>query len=338
MVAVLISICTFSFLQANAGAEEVGFSIREIQSPYQVDKRLSYFDLKVKPAQKFELKVEVQNLSKKTATFNVAATNAMTSNNGVIDYGKTKEQLDQSMTMPFTSLAKVDEPQITLTGRSTKIVTMQVTMPNRKFYGMILGGFYVEKAIPEDQQKSGYTNQYAYAKGVVLRENNKTVQPTLDMPAVSVKVINNLVYVAGTIRNPKMTNVKGLKMEATITKKGDTKIIESKEVSNYSVAPNTNFDATFQYNKQKLPAGKYTFHVNATQTKGVKHSWNFEKDFVIDKDEIKKLTNDSSGLEIKAKQNIMLYVLLGIVAALFVIVLFLLWLILARKRRKKDEE
>ncbi|QBO35886.1 DUF916 and DUF3324 domain-containing protein [Periweissella cryptocerci] len=321
----------------NVGAEEVGYSVNTVPSALQQNKKLSFFDLKAKPQQTFDLKVKIENKSTEVSTFKVAATNAMTSNNGTITYGPTTRKLDQSMKVPFTSIAKVKHPKVTVPANTVKTVSMQVTMPKFEFDGMILGGFYVEKLTTEDKKTSGYSNQYAYAKGVVIKETDTVVQPDLEMPVVGIKTDNNMVNVAGTLRNASMTNIANLDMTASITKRNSDKVIVSKKVTGYSVAPTTNFDALFQYDKQKLPAGKYTFHVHANQTTGKQYKWNLQKDFVITADEVKP--KESRGLAVVGQRNVLLYVLLGVVAALLVIIIFLLWFFLFYKRRKakKDE-
>lgn len=336
MMALATVFSIIGVLNHKAAAEDVGYSVSAIPSKLQQNKKLSFFDLKAKPKQAFELQVEIQNNSAEAGTFKVAATNAMTSNNGTITYGPTTRKIDQTMKVPFTSIAKVKTPEVEVPANSKKIVSMQVTMPNYEFDGMILGGFYIEKMAAKDKNASGYSNQYAYAKGVVIKENANVVHPNLEMPAVGIKKENNQINVAGTLRNPTMTNIADLDLQATITKRDSTKSIVTKKLTGYSVAPTTNFDALFQYDKQKLPAGKYTLRVKAQQTTGMKHKWDLTKDFVIAKDAAKP--KESQGLTIVSKPNILLYVLLGVVAALLVIIIFLLWFFLIHKRRKNNQD
>ncbi|GFH40654.1 DUF916 domain-containing protein [Pseudolactococcus insecticola] len=339
--ALLLCVAVIGFIIAAprlVRAEDVGYTVRTAQSELQVDTSKSYFDLRAKANQAFDLTIEIDNTSDTSGDFTVAVTNGMTSDNGSISYGISTQKLDAAMTMPFTSFAKVETPKVTVPAKSKKQVTIKVKMPATTFDGMILGAIYIEKPVAANAKKSGYTNQYAYAKAVVIKETDKTVHPDLKMPEVLVRKRNNQVEISATLENPAWINIKKMSLKAEIISKKTGKVVVTKTFSDYAVAPTTHFALNLLYDATKFPTGSYLFRVKATQTETMQHEWTLEKSFDIDATAISKKFADKQGFSITDKNDkVGLYILLGALTAL-VLGLFIFIIILLKRRKKEDDD
>ena len=94
--------------QAAAADQGVGFEITPVQSSSQVDKSLSYFDLKLKPRQTQTIAVKIHNTASTPITINIGIAKATTNINGVVEYKHTN---NRSANLPYdiSKLVTTDE-------------------------------------------------------------------------------------------------------------------------------------------------------------------------------------------------------------------------------------
>lgn len=97
-----------------------------------------------------------------------------------------------------------------------------------------------------------------------------------------------------------------------------------------SMAPNSNFNYSVDWENQELKPGKYKLHLVA---KNKDDKWEWTKDFTISSDEAKKANDKALGLE---KDYTWLYITGGIL--LLLILITVTYLIGRRTAKKKDDE
>lgn len=99
--------------QAASADQGVGFEITPVQSSSQVDKRLSYFDLKLKPRQAQTVAVKIHNTASAPITINIGIAKATTNINGVVEYKHTNNR-SANLSYDISKLVTTDEPQVKL--------------------------------------------------------------------------------------------------------------------------------------------------------------------------------------------------------------------------------
>lgn len=114
--------------------DNMAYSVSAVIPENQIDKTLTYFDLKMEPNQKQEIVLNVSNASDKEEIIVITPNNAKTNQNGVIDYSQSKGEGDSSLTVPLTSVIS-EAQEVGLAPNESKQVTFTLQMPEKEFDG-----------------------------------------------------------------------------------------------------------------------------------------------------------------------------------------------------------
>lgn len=318
---------TFVFPTVNfAGTENnIGFSIQAEIPDNQIDKKQSFFDLRMAPSQEQELGVQIINSSDVKSKFKVSVNQAYTNSSGFIDYAKSDVKKDSSLIYDISDIATY-EPTIEVEANSSTTFPIKLKMPKEKYDGSIMAGIQVVKE--NENENKGITNKYGYILGLKLTETDVEIKRTLNLLSVKPAVSFSRTSVVAEIQNPTMDAFGHLKYSAKVTNKETGKI--EKEVSydeNMQMAPNSVYDFAIDWDDKALVAGQYTLDLIVSDAKG--NEWKFNKDFLItkkDAQEINLVTVDKT--KEKAKIPIWLIILV------LLIILLSLSIYISKKYRK----
>lgn len=279
--------------------ESMAYSVKANIPENQINKTLTYFDLKMEPGQEQEISLTVSNSSDKEASISISPNIAMTNQNGVIDYSQFKPKLDSTLEIPLNSIIS-GKQDVTLAPNETKQIPFTIKMPEKAFEGIILGGFYISKETINNSSKEEkdvqIKNNYSYVIGIQLRESLNEVTPELKLNKIKPALLNYRTAVTANLQNTEATLIKGLNVHAKIWKKGSSKILHEIKKTDLSMAPNSNFDFPISWDNQILEAGSYTLKLEASSGE---HKWNFEEDFMISAKESRSLNKEAVELEKK---------------------------------------
>lgn len=322
-----------SFLPVKVEASStMNFSVNAVIPDNQIDKSKTYFDLKMKPGETRNLEVILTNGQNHAITIETNANTAVTNDNGIVDYSKTNPNLDASLKIPFSEIAKIDK-EITLPANGTKTVKVNITMPKEEYDGQILGGLHFTEKLNQETEKNEegvqIKNLYAYVIGVLLTENDKEVKPDMQLGEIKPSQINYRNVLKANLQNSQPIILKNLNIQARVTKKGSNKTLHETNKTDMRMAPNSNFNYGINWENQEFKAGKYTLHMTA---KSNENEWKWTKDFEIKGDEAKALNNKAVELE---KDYTIWYIIGAILLGL--ILLILVFLLGKRSSRKKDD-
>ncbi|HBM3881570.1 TPA: DUF916 and DUF3324 domain-containing protein [Listeria innocua] len=336
----IIFACTFAIIflpnQHAEAAEGNSFSVKAILPANQASS-VTYFDLQMEPKQKQKLDVEITNQSKEQMTINCVANTAITNEMGYVDYSIPKTKPDETLKYPFADITEVSDSEITLEPNETKIWSVNIQMPEESYDGIILGGLHFKEKTKEKTEKETkqekevqIKNEYAYVIGVKLTEKTTIVKPELALNQIKAGSRNYRNVVEINLQNTKATLVGGLAVDSKIYKQGSEKVLHEAKRTDLSMAPNSNFNYSVDWENQELKPGKYKLHLVA---KNKDDKWEWTKDFTISSDEAKKANDKALGLE---KDYTWLYITGGIL--LLLILITVTYLIGRRTAKKKDDE
>ncbi|MEH7612575.1 DUF916 and DUF3324 domain-containing protein [Gottfriedia acidiceleris] len=324
---------TLSFIPLSVKAENnIDFSVKAIIPTNQIDHLKSYFDLKMSPGQKQDLKIEVFNNSKKEETIQGNITFATTNDNGLIDYTESNSKdADKSLKYPLTSLIKEPQKEVVIPPGKSKVVSFSITMPKDEYDGVILGAAHFKKKIEETEKSSksesiNIKNEYAYVVGIKLSENTKEVEPDLHLLDIKPKLVNYRTAIAATIQNSESSIVKDMSIDAQIFKKGSNKVLYSSKKAEMSMAPNSIFDYAIDLNNNPFEPGTYRLKMKAISGTQV---WEWDELFTIGKE-----ATDLNNKAVEIKNNHFWYYIGGGLLLLIGII----WLIVFLKRKKEKEQ
>ncbi|MBT2615247.1 MULTISPECIES: DUF916 and DUF3324 domain-containing protein [unclassified Bacillus (in: firmicutes)] len=332
-IMVLILLIGLGFVSNNkvAFAGTMEYSVKANIPKNQVNKKLTYFDLKMAPGSKQTISLTVKNTSSEEKKIMIEPNSAITNQNGVIDYSKHGHKKDSSLKYAFSDLISPKQ-EITMKGKETKKVPFTIQMPKESFDGIILGGFYVHEINKEDKKKENnkvqIKNEFSYVIGVKLTETDEVVKPKLKLNEVQAGLMNYRTVVTANLQNTEAVIINNLDVNARITKEGKKEKLHSTKKSKLSMAPNSNFDFPITWDNQKLEQGKY--HLYLTVTDG-NQTWKFDKMFEIKGADAKEL--NKTAVEVEKD-----YTLIFVGLALLILVLIAIIFFLLRKKRRKDIE
>ncbi|CAD5901671.1 conserved exported hypothetical protein [Carnobacterium maltaromaticum] len=317
-------------------AETMAYSVKANIPENQINKTLTYFDLKMEPNQRQEITLTVSNSSDEKATILISPNVAMTNQNGVIDYSKAEEKVDSTLKNPVTSIISKAQ-EVTLEPKETKEVLFTIQMPEKEFDGLILGGFYISKKEDNENTKDKekdvqIKNKYSYVIGLQLRENTNEVKPVMELNDIKPALLNYRTAVTANLQNTEATIMKEVSVDAKVMKKGTTKVLHETKKEGLSMAPNSNFDFPINWDNQSLDPGTYRLQLIAQSGED---KWEFEKEFKISAKDSTDLNKEAVELE-KTEPNWIL--IISVVAGITIFLILVIGFFIYRHQKKKAAE
>lgn len=290
-LSILSTVCVFA-------SEGVYFSVSSVIPENQIDKNLSYFDLKVTPSSSQELKVKIFNNKKHEIKVKAMVTPATTCRNGFISYTDFTNY-DESLKYPLPDILKLNQSEYTVPAEGTVTATALLNMPEEAYDGIILGGLVFTKADDSSETKKenqGVTqieNEYQYVIGVMLSENDNKVNANMNLKYIKSTLSNYHTSLAVNLQNDTPVIIPDLKISGTVYKKGSSEIYKSTEKENIKMAPNSNFDFMIDWQNHKFEAGDYRIHVIAQNEE---YFWEWDENFTITPEQANDANKDAVDL------------------------------------------
>lgn len=273
-----------------------GFSYA-IEYPDNQIEKAGYFNLLVTPGQKQTLNVKVINPTSEKITVNVDLNGARTNKNGVVEYGTNQIEKDASMKFPFEEIAKAKK-SLEIPANRAEILSIELSMPQTEFDGLILGGIQLSKDDSKDKQEkvegSQIKNKYNYIVGVSLRNNFNEVIPKLALNRVYAEQFNyqNAIFINYSNVNAQM--LENMSIEAQISKKGEGEVLYETKKTNMRMAPNSFINFPVSMEGEKMIAGDYVAKILVQGDGNIREEWT--KEFKITKEEADKFNTRDLGL------------------------------------------
>ena len=323
---------TMAFPVMAAPETEAGFYVHAKLPENQLDKTLTYFDLRMQPEQTQTLEIEIINQLDMPLVIDVEAISASTNRHGIIDY-KTPFVRDETLRFPFSTLAKVRDKTLTVPARSSQTAAITITMPEESFDGIILGGLTFTRK--QDKLESSKTtimnNVFSYVVGVKLSESDVVVNPQFELINVAPQSVHYQPEFVHAIRNSQASIVKNMDVEVTVKSKNGV-IWAQAEKSNIDMAPNSILPLGAPLNGSTFVAGEYISDVTVTYDG---QTFSHQYDFVIDSPHA-NIINDEIITDASTKSTP--WHIMIICLSLSLIIILLLTLLKRKKNRGKEGE
>ena len=330
----LFVLMLFFATSLSVAAENVldSFTAKSSPSEYQLNKKVGYFDLLMKPKQKTELTVLVENKKDTEMEVQASVNQAITNQAGVIEYSGVVEPTATTAPFKITDVVKLKEDKLILKPHEKKEITLEVTMPEKAFSGVLAGGLYLIE-VPKEQSDGNIRNILSRVIAIVLRTDEKTVQPDLVFNGIQAIHDNQRNALEIDLENTQSAYAYDVSVAYQI--KHDGQDFFEGQQEQMKIAPNSTFPYTVQIGKEFL-AGDYTALVTV-QSGALK--WEKELTFTVDKEQVAEL-NETNISDEEPTPFPWTSVLLGAVLVLFMLlVLFLMRQNkkLAKQVKGKDE-
>ncbi|HIB3678384.1 TPA: DUF916 and DUF3324 domain-containing protein [Enterococcus faecalis] len=334
MKKIIYSLCIICFitilLADRACAADMAYSVKANLPENQRNNEHTYFDLFMKPKQKQTISITFENHSENPIELEVNYHTAQTNDNGVVDYKGTKERKDNSLAYDLKEIITGDQ-LIKLNSKEKKEIPYTITMPEKIFEGVLLGGFHIHKKDKEasTNQKVQIKNDYSYVIGLQLTETEKKVTPELKLNTVEPGLNNYRTTLFANLQNTTATMITDMTVTAEVYKENNAEVLRKTVKKNQSMAPNSNYDFPISWDNQAFQPGKYRLKLNAVDKVG--HKWSFNKEFEI-KDNVKKYNEDAVNIKDSTNKNNYIVYILALMLILTVgVIIYLLLKIIKKK-------
>ena len=324
-----------------ADNENMDFTMSVAQPKNQIDKTVTYLDLLMEPSQTQEIEVTVNNTGKKTKTFQVTPTNAITNIKGEIEYNKQSKdyQYDDTLVTPFTSLIS-EKQEVEIEAGKSKTLTFKLEYPKEPFEGVVLGGLVTDIVDDEEsiqaEENVTFINKFQMIKGVVLHGvNEDNITPIIELNNIKPALYSYRTAVTANLQNKSPILIGGVAVDAQITKFNSDKVIKSEQRTDIEFAPNSNFDFPVMWDNEPLEPGRYTLNMTV---KTKEQDFTFDKNFEISKEQSYRINKEAIEL-VENKKNVFNYfIIAGIVAATVLAIFIVFWLSKTKKENKINQQ
>lgn len=319
-----------------SSASTLNFSVQQ-QLPDNQRSSNNFFDLLVGAGQEQDLHVLLTNDTKENIDVQVAVHTATTGSNGTVNYGSSKAKLSDTLPAKMEELLTPEQEQITLEAESSKDFVLHLKMPDQSFSGILAGGVTFKEAPSKNSQTKkdadssnlSIANAFAYTVGILLREEEKMIEPELGLGDIKAGQINYRNKILIELINETSTFINELAIEATVTEK-EGKVKYSFSKADIQLAPDGIMLLPLPLDGHKLKAGQYTLTLNASS--GVK-KWQLSGDFQIAQKEAEVFNAQEVNIEETEESGVLLW----LVIVLGVSVLSLLALFMANRVRNRKK-
>ncbi|KXS57681.1 hypothetical protein AWJ02_07490 [Listeria monocytogenes] len=324
-----------NFTEAQAAEGDVGYSVQAHIPANQIDKRQTYFDLKMQPKQKQTVEIDVLNSSNEEIQVEAAINYASTNRTGIIDYTKNDlTKKDKSLKYPLPELAEIpdDQKRLTIPVNGKKTVQVMIEMPAESIDGVVLGAVEFKKKNTKETKKTkgvSLKNEYSYIVGMQLAESDKQVKPHMNLLSIKPALLNYHTAIVANLQNDQPVILENLSIDAKVYQQNSDKLLYQTKKANMKMAPNSNFNYSVDWENQELKPGKYKVHLVA---KNKEDKWEWTKEFTISSDQAKKANKAALGLE---KDYTWMYIVGGVL--LFILLIITTYFVGKRAAKKKQE-
>lgn len=287
---IILSIFLFANPQIGEAVKEgeVGFSVSKQPTITQIDDNRSYFYLKTKPNEEQELVVRIFNTTDDDIKLNVYSSDAMTRENGNIGY-ETSDKKDKTLKAPISEIITPQKKNIELKGNEEKDVSFILKTPKESYDGVKMGALVFERTL---NNKGTIKTSGQLRLGVILSETADAFNDGRELELLDVKasLLRGRKVVSANLQNPEAKVSEAINLEGKVIDKKSGKTVKMSKVTNYSMAPNSNFNFNFDWGISNIPAGDYQLKMVGNNEY---NKWNFTKDFKVTNEQSKKMAEDS---------------------------------------------
>lgn len=284
---------TTGLVKAASDDANVNFNVQAQIPDNQIDKKQSYFDLKMNPGQTQTVSTVVQNTSDKEMKIKNEIHTAHTNENGQIEYVAEAKKQDSSLKIPLKKITQLHEAKIvTVPANSKKTVSATIRVPDNAKTGVILGAWYFERVDAKQKDKKAGVivhNKYSYAVAMKLTVNHE-VSAALKLNDVKPGLRNYKKGIFANLQNTAAVIIPNLTVQGKIYEQGSTKVVKQAKLQQMIMAPNSNFDFPILFGGEELKPGKYTLKMTA---KNENDTWHFKRHFTIRASDANRI-NDKS--------------------------------------------
>lgn len=340
-------------MSPKVSAAEFNFAAQAEIPENQLDKGVSYFDIKLDQGAQQTLHVDLRNDTEKEVVVDVDISSTTTNINGVVEYSPNEIKPAKSLKFNMKDYVKAPDT-VKIPAKSATTLDLQAAMPNEKFDGVMAGGITLKEHQDTNDQASSnekgvsIKNQFSYVIGLVMQQNTNPVAANVKLADVKPTQINYRNVILAPLENDTATFINKVAVDAKISKKGSDKALYSMSKEGLQMAPDATFDFPISLEGQELKPGNYVAQlevygnqnengaVTRKSSKGEQkfaNHWTLTKEFTVQKKVADNL--NKKDVSLKKENHWWIYVLIALLILLITVVAVLIFVVLKKKEQEK---
>ncbi|MEH7097403.1 WxL protein peptidoglycan domain-containing protein [Neobacillus vireti] len=294
-----------------------------------------YYKLSMKPEQKQTIYIDLMNTSDVPVTLNIMNTNALSTQNGGINYTDSKgSELSYSLNKSFLANQYIQvQKQIELQANSKQTIPIKIIAPKNN-------GTYLSGILFTTQQNSEKENddlvqiksEVRVGTAIQLDVGNREI-PIVDIKESITKVYPSGIQIQTRVENPSPSIIKSYEVHFKVYNLQNQLLFEGGS-KQFDMAPFTGIMFPSNWNSSAIQTGKYRIDLTV---KGEGKTYTKKNVFEVNKADLKtyKITNATSENKpiVENDNHMMIYSLIGVITALVGYIIFE-----KRKRRKQAQK
>lgn len=239
-----------------------------------------------------------------------------------MEYSQTNDELTGNQPFDINEVATLEKDIQTIPPKQTVDFVINVCVPTNDYSGVVAGGITfrdVTEKKENDKNRSMFQNKFAYSIALILHGKRNDAKTELSLQDITPEQINSRNVLTANIHNDSPNYVNKVSIDAKVIDSNKKEILSQKK-ENMQIAPDSVFKFPVYYEEEKMNAGTYTIQL---VIKSNDLEWNLSKEFTIRKDTATKLNAADVIQNSKIKDNLMVYLLIGLVICLTILVIIL---------------
>ncbi|MGX7030057.1 DUF916 domain-containing protein [Vagococcus zengguangii] len=334
LVSLVCLIATKQMVFAEQEAEGMlSYIVEPIFSETQVNPNVSYFDLLSRPGNVEEFKMKISNTSNHPIKVNVTPYTARTATSGTVDYMDDNLPLTKNLPVEFSTIVSKKQT-VSLKKFEEKVITFEMTLPEKEFDGSIVGSFVFQEEKSSDEKEKDTNkkgniiikNVFSTYIAAIVRETDVVTNLEFELGKVGISNNSGSFSLTSEIKNMSPKLFSDYSLEGSVTNKKGEKVADIKNKS-FAMAPNSIFNFSSAVDPNKFVTGNYELKMRIYNKNKTEH-WDLSKKFSVTRKEREAIIEETYG-EVKSDINWLLIILLG--SIIVILITILIYLIVKRK-------
>jgi hypothetical protein len=291
-----------------------------------------YYKLAMQPGQQQIIYINLINSKDQSIHLNVLNTNALTTQNGGINYTESKgSDLSYILTNSFLASQYIQvQKGIDLPGHSQKQLPIKINAPHKN--GTFLSGILFTTAEKRQQNtKMSVQINSEVRVGTAIQLNvGQPEKATLKIKESITKVYPSGIQIQTRVENPSSTIVKSYELQYKVYNE-QNQVLFTGGSNQYDMAPQTGIMFPANWNSSKISSGKYRIEFTI---KGDGETYSKTNEFMVKNTDLKtyqktNVTSDNKPV-VENNNHTLVYSLIGI------IIVLVIYIVLGKRKRKKE--
>lgn len=255
-----------------------GLSYDLVYPDNQQNKALGYYDFKMNAGEKQIISLRLFNAHSEELTVAIRLNSAKTNSQGVIEYGPSELEADDSLRYDLAELVEWPE-EVTIPPQGEKQVDFVIQLPEEEFSGVLAGGIQLQPQTKEPvteafSKTDQVLTEFAFLIGLRIQIGDTgELTPSLTLNQSSAALKDKQSYLLVNVSNTAPVYLEELTVDVDVRQAETQTSVFTYRKSGLRMAPNSRMELPIALADKEMTSGDYTAVIRATAKQGQRWEW-----------------------------------------------------------------